>query len=54
MPGQDASPQMFADAAQDGHDAEVMVLIGVGLGLTTVIAGIWLVVLDRRLSRRIG
>jgi hypothetical protein len=54
MPAQDATPQMLAQAAQDGYNAEVMMLIGAGVGLATVIAGIWLVVLNRRLSRRLG
>jgi hypothetical protein len=52
VPAQDATPAMLAQTAKDGHDAEVVVLIGAGVGLATVIAGSWLVVHSRRLSRR--
>jgi hypothetical protein len=54
MPAQDATPEMLVKTAKDGHDAEVAMAIGAGVGLATVIVGIWLVVVNRRLSRRVG
>jgi len=54
LPAQDATPEMLAQTAKDGHHAEVVMVIGAGAGLVAVIVGIWLVVVNRRLGRRVG